>query len=118
MSPIPATGDPKADKLTRADLDALVVDAQRMGLPDTQYAHTIFKRGVLGAAQTIVELAHAGSSERIRYQAATFVIERVLGRVQDNPPKDPDEPFDKLMAECVSTISQTDYDKMKKEFDG
>lgn len=110
---MPATGDPKADKLTRADLDALVVDAQRLGKGDTQYAQTIFKRGVLGAAQTIVDLAVAGSSERIRYQAATYVIDRVMGRVQDNPPKDEDAPFDKLMAECVSNIPDDEYAKIQ-----
>jgi hypothetical protein len=112
---MPATGDPKADKLTRKDLDDLVIDAQRSGKPDTAYAQTIFKRGVLGAAQTIVDLAVAGSSERIRYQAATYVIDRVMGRVQDNPPKNEDEPFEKLMAECVSSIPDDEYNKIQNE---
>lgn len=106
-------GDPNAAPLTRADLDALVCDAQRAGQTDTQYANTIFKRGVLGAAQTIVELAVAGTSERIKYQAATYVVDRVMGRIQDNPPKNEDEPFDKLLAECVSTMSQEDYNAMR-----
>lgn len=112
-----SSDDPTAEKLTRAKLDALVVDAQRCGKPDTQYAQTIFKRGVLGAAQTIVDLAVAGSSERIRYQAATYVIDRVMGRVQDNPPKNEDEPFEKLMAECVSSIPDDEFQKITNERD-
>lgn len=112
---MPATGDPSTDKITRSDLDALIIDAQRLGQPDTKYAQTIFKQGVLGAARTIVDLALAGSSERIRFQAATYVVERVLGRVQDNPPKSDDEPMDELLAECVSTMSDQEYAAMRNQ---
>jgi hypothetical protein len=110
---MPVTGDPSTDKITRADLDNLIVDAQRLGQPDTKYAQTIFKRGVLGSAQTIVDLALAGTSERIRFQAAVYVVERVLGRVQDNPPRNDDAPFDNLMAECVSSMPDEEFARLR-----
>lgn len=110
-----APDEPKVQRKTQADLEILITDAQRLGQPDTVYATTIFKRGVLGAAQTIVDLALMGSSERIRFQAATYVVERVMGRIQDNPPKSDDAPYDTLLAECVSSIDDDTFVRIKQE---
>lgn len=102
------------EQLTEAQIQALVDDPTPIdGETTAQMAQRLFAEHAVGATASICQMAIYGQSERIRLQAATYVVERVLGRVQDNPPKGADvDPYEALMAECVKFIeTETAEDK-------
>jgi hypothetical protein len=76
----------------------------------TQQSQRMFQENAPAAVKSIIMLAKHGTNERIRLQAAQYVVERVLGRVQDNPPKAEDDPYQILLAECVRYIKDEDTD--------
>lgn len=64
-------------------------------------AQRLFRENLVGAAYSIVDLALNSPSEKLRLSASTYVVERTMGRVQDNPPAPPADPFKELLAQCV-----------------
>ena len=94
--------------LTEAEIEALVAEPSPVdGETTSHIAQRLFAEHAVAAAASICQLAIYGNSDRIRMQAATYVVERVLGRVQDNPPKGADvDPYEALMAECVKYIDE------------
>lgn len=52
---------------------------------ETEYemAQRIFKQAAPNAAKAIVDIALNGISERTKLQAATYVVERLMGKVPD-----------------------------------
>lgn len=94
-----------AMELTEAEIAALVADPVPLDGESTgQIAERMFAEHAVAAAASICQIAMYGQSERIRLDAAKYVTERVLGRVQDNPPKIDNDPYEKLMAECVKFV--------------
>jgi hypothetical protein len=61
----------------------------------------IFQEAAPDAARGVVQLAKFGSNERIKLQASLHILERVLGRVQDNPTKPVDNPYREMMNEIT-----------------
>lgn len=52
----------------------------------------VFQQAAEVAADEIVRISTNGDTDAIRFKASTYVVERVTGRIQDNPPaleKDP-----------------------------
>lgn len=50
---------------------------------ELQAANQIFREGLVPAAQSIVHTAAYGSTERIKFEAAKYVVERNLGKVTE-----------------------------------
>ena len=63
---------------------------------------SIFRENAAAAAQTVVNIALFGKNERTRLAAAQYVVERVVGRVQDNPPVRVDDPFSEFLEKITS----------------
>jgi len=69
-------------------------------------AERIFRENLAISAQAICHLASFSANERTRLQAAQYVVERNLGRLQDAPPLHVEkDPFTKLMEECMNVAS-------------
>lgn len=69
-----------------------------------EQALRVFKENLVVGAQAIVHLARYSANEKIRLQAATYVVERNMGRLQDVQPTRAEDPFKALIGECVSEI--------------
>lgn len=105
--------------LTQADLDKLFVEAQHMEISPTNHTRKMFERNSMGAARSIINLALASPNDAIRLKAATYVVDRALGPVRDmRNNDDPDDPWTKLAAECVSTMDPSDFENLKNELKG
>lgn len=80
-----------------------LLDEERVLTTESPESQTqrLFRENVVGAAYSIVDLALNSPSERLRLNAAQYVVERAIGRVQDNPPAPPVDPFTDLLAQCV-----------------
>lgn len=84
----------------------LLAEREHTGESEVSQSTRLFRENAPAAVKTIIMLAKHGKSERTRLQAATYVVERILGRVQDNPPTNEDNPYDKLVAECVMFVNE------------
>lgn len=56
------------------------------------------------AAKSLVNLALYASKENVRFQAAALILDRNLGRVQDTPPKPPEDIFKSIMADVARKV--------------
>jgi len=66
------------------DTDALIMERTIHG--DEAYdamAYRLFEENVYTAALSIIQMAVHGSTERIKFEAAKYVVDRVLGRIGD-----------------------------------
>jgi hypothetical protein len=87
------------DKL--ADLE---VERDLRGETTEQAADRMFKEHLLQATQAICNIAVYGSTEKLKLQAAQYVVERNLGRLGDRDPLANTDPFELLLAECVKDV--------------
>lgn len=83
----------------------LVAERELTGETTAKQGKRLFEENAPAAAKTIIMIAKHGANERTRLQAATYVIERVLGRVQDNPPEPEQSPYDALVGACVRFVN-------------
>jgi len=69
----------------------------------------IFKENAIVAAKSIVHLAVACTNERLRLDAAKYVVDRNLGRIGDTDPlqKQENDPFAKFLASAVREVEGT-----------
>lgn len=77
--------------------------ARREGPTDT--AQRLFTDYAPAAAQVIVHTAIYSKNERVKLQAAQHILDRAMGRVQDNPPTPPNDPYQMLMAACMRELT-------------
>jgi hypothetical protein len=56
------------------------------------------------AAKALVHLAQFADSDRIRMQAATYIVDRNLGRLGDNTVVAEKDPFEELLAKCIVEV--------------
>ncbi len=67
-------------------------------------AQRIFVENLPAAAQSIAHTAIYSTNERLRLDAAKYVVERVMGRVKDVDPMGNVDPFAELLASCVNSV--------------
>lgn len=98
--------NPSVDPLS-PDFDPALLEQERLARREDvkDAAQRMFTENLLTVGSQILHLAVHGRNERIRLQAATYVYERVMGRIQDNPPEPPSDPFRDLMAKVVREIN-------------
>ena len=82
-------------------LKSLVFEAEMHGESEQQTASRVFRENLPLAAQAICHVARYAPNERIRLDAAKYVVERNLGRLADVQPTSTEDPFEKLLAEVV-----------------
>lgn len=105
--------------VTDEELEGLTLEQTLTGESQQAYAQRIFQDNAVAAAYAITKLAKYGAAERIRLQAAQYVVERVLGRVQDNPPKPEADPYETLLMQCVEAVTPDSTNtQSNKEEDG
>lgn len=86
-------------------LKGLVFEAALNGESEQETAGRVFRENLPLAAQAIVHVARYASNERIRLDAAKYVVERNLGRLADVQVAPIDDPFEKLLAEVIIETS-------------
>ena len=105
--------------LTDQDVAALATslsDERRiMEESETDQARRIFIQHSPVAAMQICRMATNATSERMRFQAATYVLDRSMGRLQDANHAPADSPLDIMMREIVS---ETDLATIRKQVRG
>ena len=85
-------------------LASLTSEAQIFGLEPHQQAQKIFAENAASAAMVIVHTARYGENERVRLQAAEYVVERTLGPVGSGTAEE--APWEALLARCVVSVQQ------------
>jgi hemin uptake protein HemP len=98
--------DEELESLVPTDAERIKMELELTNETDAQMAQRIFKEHAVLAAQAIVTIAVHGATERMQFQAATYVVDRVLGRIQDNPPKADADPYELLVSEVVRYVEQ------------
>lgn len=89
--------------LTVEDIESLNFHSEQVrGENKQQGAHRIFQENAVAAAQTIVNLALFSKQEKVRLQAAQYVTDRAIGRIQDNPPAPAADPFTSFLEKMHS----------------
>jgi hypothetical protein len=85
-------------------LESLVEEAPLYGETPEMQAKRIFKENLPLAAQSIAHTAAYSPNESVRLKAATYIVERNLGRLVDANALSTDDPFELLLADCVAEL--------------
>lgn len=96
------------EPLSESDIDGLVLERELLGESEQSHAKRIFKEHLVPAAFSIAHIACFSTNEKLRLDAAKYVVERNLGRIQDDPPKQDDDPYEKLLNACLAEASPTE----------
>jgi hypothetical protein len=82
-----------------------VYDGYSLTVDDQQATNEVLKRILREsaplAALAVAHLAVHSSSERMRFNAATWILDRNLGKITENPSTAEKDPFALLLEECV-----------------
>ncbi len=70
-------------QITKADLDALKDEEAALSVSPESLADKLFKEALPEAVLVLCKLAREAQSEGVQLKAATYVTERILGRLQD-----------------------------------
>ena len=68
----------------------------------SEIATRIFDENMVPSALAIVHLAQHSPNEKIRMDAAKYVLERILGRIGDESKSSETNPLERLLAEIVT----------------
>lgn len=100
------------DALSDEDVAGLArtLESERnvLELTEVEQARQIFIRHAPVAATAICRIAAHSPSERMKFQAATYVLDRAMGRLQDAPPTNPQSPLDLLVAGITKELSEAE----------
>ncbi len=91
-------------QITKADLDALKDESAALSVSPESLADKLFKEALPEAVLVLCKLAREAQSEGVQLKAATYVSERVLGRLQDTNPAGVEDP----LVDLVKTIVPDD----------
>ncbi len=69
--------------ITKEDLDALKDESAALSESPESLADKLFKEALPEAVLILCKLSREASSEGVQLKAATYVTERVMGRLQD-----------------------------------
>lgn len=89
---------------TVSDEELLALEQERGAFDESeaQQASRIFRQNLILAAQTICKLAREATSEKLRSDCARYVVERNIGRIQDNPPAPVSDPLEALLKNVMA----------------
>lgn len=89
-------------------LEALTEEQEVMGETVEDQAKRIFRDALPVAAMAVVHLAQYSGNEKTRLEAARYVVERNVGRLQDMAIVGIDDPMAALMAEIVTELQDAE----------
>lgn len=94
--------------ISREELKALEEERTAFQETEVQMAQRVMRQNLLGAVQSVSKLALYSQNERVRLASAQYIIERNMGRVQDNAPAPVDDPIEALLADVVGELDADD----------
>jgi hypothetical protein len=94
--------------LTAEDLKSLESERLLYSETESQMAGRMFRQNLVPAVRSLTQIALHSSNEKLRADASKYIIERNLGRVQDNPPAPTHDPMQDLY-NAVFGEQQDDY---------
>ena len=80
-------------------LKALADEREILGESENQQAVRLFREHLISSTLSICNMAQHAVDERLRLKAATYVVERNLGRLGEAPPVSNKDPFEELLDE-------------------
>lgn len=104
MVEAPVESEVSADGLSAEDLKALEEERLLRMESETEAANRLFKEHLVPVAAALVNTAIFGTSPRIKLEAQKIVLDRTLGRVQDQEVEKGKDPFRDLLAACVRQV--------------
>lgn len=106
------TTEPVESEVSSAvDLEALEQERLLRMEDEVTAANRIFREHTVHVAGALVQSALFGTSPRIRLEAQKIILDRVLGRVQDQEVVKEKDPFKELLAACVRQVEETGENK-------
>ena len=93
--------------ITKEDIEALKDESAALSESPESLADKLFKEALPEAVLILCKLAREAQSEGVQLKAATYVTERVLGRLQD---ANPTGMVDPLVAMVESVFVDSDDD--------
>ena len=97
--PNPEDLDRLTGEVTEEDLEALQEEINLLdGGDEVKMAERLFKENLPGAVLNIVKMANHAQSDRVRFDASKYIVERNMGRLQDAQPN-VSQPLEKLLQE-------------------
>lgn len=109
--------DERFTKVTPQELKSLESERSTFDETETQMTNRIFRQNAIAAAQSVCKIALFGQSERLRLDAAKYVVERNLGRVQDQMFAPEDDPFMRLFDDVLVDVDD-DLDAPVEHLEG
>lgn len=90
--------DPEAKEeslsgLTAEDISSLESERLMFKETEAQMAGRMFRQNLVPAVRSLTQIALHSNSEKLRVDASKYIIERNLGRIQDNPPAPTHDPL-------------------------
>ena len=88
----------------KAALKSLAADAHLElgeGGDERTLSERLLKENAPQAALAVVHLAQNAQNDTVRFKAASYILDRVMGRVGPDGFFDGRDPFEKLLADCV-----------------
>lgn len=85
--------------VTDEDLVSLKAEVDTFGEEESALAERLLRENLPMAAMSIVKIAQKGSTDRVRLDAAKYIVERNLGRLQDINPNAKRLPIDAFLEE-------------------
>ena len=89
-------------------LNALGQERELMGENERQQSERLFREHLVPATYSLCQMAVYGENERLRMEAARYVVERNIGRVENGVLTPSDDPYEALMAACVRDVEEAD----------
>ncbi len=93
-------------KLTKEEIQSLESERLFRNESEVDAANRLFKESLLPVAAAVVHTALFGRNERTKLTAQQMILDRTMGRVQDNPPEPERDPFKELLASCVRDLDE------------
>lgn len=88
--------------VTPEDLAALKAEVDTFGEEESALAERLLRENLPMATMSIVKIAQSGSTDRVRLDAAKYIVERNLGRLQDINPNAKKLPLESLLEDLKS----------------
>lgn len=85
--------------VTAEDLAALKAEVDTFGEEESALAERLLRENLPMATMSIVKIAQNGSTDRVRLDAAKYIVERNMGRLQDVNPNAKKQPIEAFLEE-------------------
>ncbi len=110
--------NPLSDADVQSLSTSLEVERRIMEETEGDQAKRIFQQYAPVAATQICRLAANASSERLKFQAATYVLDRAIGRLQDANLPENDDPLQNLIKDITKNLPADEIERIRQTVQG